>query len=132
MIKFSQKEIEFLKLLEEARIATSHDDIPHVKPVSYIFYQNSILIATDYKTRTFQNIQKNKKVGVAIDVYKPGGHKAICIQGNTKIIEKGAEFQEIYKIFHEKFQWVRNEPWDEMEAPFLKIIPNRKATWGID
>ena len=132
MTEFSQKEIEFLKSLEEARLATSHDDIPHVKPVSYIFFQNSIFIATDYKTRTYQNIQKNKRIGVAIDVYKPGAHKGVCIQGKTEVIEKGEEFQEIYQMFHEKFQWVRNEPWNEMEAPFLKIIPNRKTTWGIN
>ena len=132
MTKFSQKEIEFLQSLEEARIATSHDNIPHVKPVSYIFFQDSIFIATDYKTRTYQNVQKNKRVAVAIDVYKSGGHKGVCMQGKTSVIEKGEEFQEIYKIFYEKFQWVRNEPWDEMEAPFLKIIPSRKVTWGIN
>lgn len=132
MIEFSPKEIEFLQSLEESRLATCHDEIPHVKPVSYIFYQNSILIATDYKTRTFKNIQKNPKTAIVIDVYKSGGHRAICIQGNTQIIEKGPEFQEIYKLFYAKFQWVRAEPWDEMEAPFLKIIPIAKSSWGID
>ena len=132
MIEFSPKEIEFLQSLEEARLATCHDDIPHVKPVSYIFYKNSILIATDYKTRTYKNLQKNPKVGIVIDVYKSGGHKAICIQGNVDVVEKGVEFQEIYKKFHERFQWVRAEPWNEMEAPFLKIIPITKSSWGID
>ena len=132
MIKFSQSEAEFLLSLEEARLATSHDDIPHVKPVSYIFYQNSILIATDYETRTYKNLQKNIKVAIAIDVYKSGGHKAICIQGNGEIIEKGSEFKEFYQIFYEKFQWVRNEPWEEMEAPFIKIIPSAKVSWGIE
>ena len=132
MIEFSPKEIEFLQSLEEARLATCHDDIPHVKPVSYIYYQNSILIATDYKTRTYKNCQKNPKVGIVIDVYKSGGHRAICMQGKIQIIEKGPEFHEFYKIFHERFQWVRSEPWDEMEAPFLKIIPTTKSSWGID
>lgn len=132
MIKFSQNEIDFLQSLEESRLATSHDDIPHVKPVSYIFYKNAILIATDYETRTHQNLQKNPKVAIVIDVYKSGGHKAICIQGNAEIIEEGAEFKEIYQIFFEKFQWVRNEPWEEMEAPFIKIIPSTKVSWGIN
>ena len=132
MIEFSPKEIKFLQSLEESRLATCHDGIPHVKPVSYIFYQNSILIATDYKTRTYKNIQENPKTAIVIDVYKSGEHKAICIQGNTQIIEKGPEFQEIYKLFYAKFQWVRAEPWGEMEAPFLKIIPITKSSWGID
>ncbi len=31
-MKFSESEEKFLQSLEEARIATTHDDIPHVKP----------------------------------------------------------------------------------------------------
>ena len=37
MISFTRIEEEYLYSMEECRVATSHDDIPHVKPVSYIF-----------------------------------------------------------------------------------------------
>ena len=131
MIKFSKKEEDFLKSLEESRLATCHDEIPHVKPVSFIFYKNSILIATDYKTRTYQNLKTNPKVSIAIDIYKSGGHKAVCIQGDAKIIEEGDEFQQAYKLFYEKFKWVRDDPWKEKEAPFIKIIPSNKVSWGL-
>ncbi len=131
MIKFNDNEITFLKELEEARIATSHDDIPHVKPVSFVFEDNSIVIATDYKTRTFANIRSNSNTSVIIDIYKLGGHKAVCIQGKTEIIEEGSEFKKFYDIFYEKFAWVRNDPWKEKEAPFLKVIPNHKVSWGL-
>lgn len=131
MIKFNDKETIFLKELEEARIATSHDDIPHVKPVSFVFENNSIVIATDYKTRTFTNIKSNSNIGVVIDIYKSGGHKAVCIQGKAEIIEEGPEFKRFYDVFYEKFAWVRNDPWNEKEAPFLKIIPNHKVSWGL-
>ena len=126
-----QKEIEFLLSLEEARFATCHDNIPHVKPVSYIYHQNSILIATDYKTRSFQNVKKNSNTSIVIDHYKPGGHKAICLQGMATIIERGEEFGEIYQLFYKKFKWVREDPWKEDEAPFLKIISSNKTSWGI-
>ena len=132
MIEFNQKEIEFLKTLEEARIATSHNDIPHVKPVSFVKINDDIIIATDYKTRTYTNIKFNPNVGIVIDIYKSGEHKAICIQGKAEIVENGKEFQEFYNIFYRKFQWVRKEPWKENEAPFLKIIPNTKISWGLD
>ena len=132
MIKFNQKEIEFLNTLEEARIATSHNDIPHVKPVSFVKINDDIIIVTDYKTRTHTNIKFNSNVGIVIDIYKSGEHKAICIQGKAEIVENGKEFQEFYNIFYKKFQWVRNEPWKENEAPFLKIIPNTKISWGLD
>ena len=131
MIEFNESEKEFLGKLEEARIATSHDNIPHVKPVSFIFMDNSIIVATDYKTRTFSNIRSNSKVGIVIDIYKHGGHKAICIQGEVKIVEEGAEFKKLYDVFYEKFAWVRREPWKEKEAPFLKIMPNNKTSWGL-
>lgn len=132
MIEFNQKEIEFLETLEEARIATAHRDIPHVKPVSFVFNKKYIIVATDYDTRAFKNIKKNHNVGIVIDIYKSKHHKAVCIQGKTEIIEQGNEFQELYDMFFKKFEWVRREPWKENEAPFLKIIPVNKVSWGLD
>ena len=131
MIEFSKKETEFLESLEEARIATSHNNIPHVKPVSFVFHEGTIIVATDYGTRTFTNIKINSNTAVTIDIYKSGDHKAVCIQGKSEIIEKGLEFKKFYDIFYEKFQWVRNDPWKENEAPFLKIIADNKVSWGL-
>jgi len=131
LLEFNKKEVEFLELLEEARIATSHDDIPHVKPVSFVFWKNTILVATDYNTRTFTNIKSNPHTSIVIDIYKSGDHKAICIQGKAKIVENGSEFKKFYDIFYDKFEWVRREPWKEDEAPFLIIIPNNKVSWGL-
>ena len=131
MIEFNKKEVEFLNSIEEARIATSHDNIPHVKPVSFVFKKEVIIVATDYKTRTFENIKKNSNTAIVIDIYKSRNHKAICIQGKTEIIESGKEFQEFYDVFYKKFEWVRKDPWKQNEAPFLKIIPKNKVSWGI-
>ena len=132
MIEFNQKEIEFLESLEEARIATSHDNISHVKPVSFVFVDNTILVATDYNTRTFTNIKLNSHTSIVIDIYKSGEHKAICIQGKTDIIEKGLEFKKFDKILYKKFESVRKDPWKEEEAEFLKIIPHNKISWGLN
>ena len=131
MIEFSKKEIEFLNSMEECRIATSHDDIPHVKPVSYIFENGLFLIATDYDTRMYENCKKNPMAALSVDVYKHGGHKAVVVQGNLRIVESGSEFSSIFKKFHKKFEWVRNEPWGENEAPFIVITPFSKSSWGI-
>ena len=131
MIELTENEIKFLKTREDARIATSHDNIPHVKPVSFIF-NKYIIIATDYETRSFKNIQSNPNVAVAIDHYKLGKHKAVCVQGKASIIENGPEFERLYEIFYKKFEWVRRDPWREGEAPFLKITPYRKSSWGLN
>ena len=132
MIEFKQEEIKFLESLEEARIATSRDDIPHVKPVSFVHHGDTIVVATDYNTRAYTNVKSNPHVSVVIDIYKSGGHKAVCIQGNAEIVESGSEFEKFYNIFYEKFEWVRQDPWKENEAPFLKIIASNKVSWGLN
>ena len=132
MVSFSQKEIGFLQEIEECRVATSHDDMPHVKPVSFIYENETILIATDYDTRMYKNLLENPKAAVSIDIYKNKDHKAICLQGKVVIIENGDEFSRIYKKFHERFEWVQSQPWEENEAPFIKIIPFSKSSWGLE
>jgi uncharacterized protein len=131
MITFDKKETEFLRSMEECRVATSHGNIPHVKPVSYIFDEGLFLIATDYDTRLYKNVLANSHAALSIDVYKHGGHKAILIQGKATIIDDGKNFSKIYKKFHEKFEWVRDQPWGEKEAPFIQITPFSKTSWGI-
>ena len=132
MISFSQKEIKFLDKMEECRVATTHNNIPHVKPVSYIYENESILIATDYDTRMYKNLLENPKAAISIDIYKNKAHQAVCMQGNVQIIEKGDEFLRIYKKFYEKFEWVKSQPWEENEAPFIKITPFSKTSWGLE
>ena len=132
MIELTEKEAKFLKTKEDARIATSHDDISHVKPVSFIFDKHIIIVATDYETRSFKNIQSNSNAAIVIDHYQSGNHKAVCIQGKVSIIESGPEFKRVYKKFYDKFEWVRNDPWKEKEAPFLKMIPFTKSSWGLN
>ena len=131
MIEFSKSESSFLESLEECRIATSHNDIPHVKPVSYVFMKDSIFIATDYDTRTYKNIKENPRSAITVDVYKHGGHKAVLIQGNAEVIDNGERFERIFKVFYDKFEWVRKYPWKENEAPFLRIVPRHKTSWGL-
>lgn len=130
-MNFTSKERKFLESIEEARFATANKNIPHVKPVSFIFQDDSFYIATDYKTRTYKNVKQNPRAAISVDIYKPGGHKAILAQGDIKIIENGSEFKKMYSKFFEKFQWVRNDPWNENEAPFLKLIPHTKTSWGL-
>ena len=131
-VAFSQKEIEFLDKMEECRVATSHDNMPHVKPVSYLYEDGLIFIATDYDTRMYKNMLENPNTAIAIDIYKNKAHKAVCIQGKVIIIENGKEFAKLYKKFHDRFEWVRNQPWDENEAPFIKIVPFKKSRWGLE
>ena len=52
-----------------------------------------------------------------VDVYNSSvDNKAVIIQGVVEFIEKRREFQKLYDIFYEKFDWVREDPWKEGEA----------------
>ena len=131
IVTYSQAERNFLSSNEACRIATCNDGIPHVVPVSYIFEDGSFLMATDYETKKYDNIKHNKRVALVVDIYNSVGNSAICVQGTAEIVEKGEEFARLYKIFHDRFEWVRRDPWEEGEAPFLKVMPTNKVSWGL-
>jgi nitroimidazol reductase NimA-like FMN-containing flavoprotein (pyridoxamine 5'-phosphate oxidase superfamily) len=130
MMKFTSKETALLKKNEVCRLATaSRDAEPHVTPVCYIFREGHFYIATDYDTKKYKNVVENPKVALVVDVYNP--NKAVAIEGKVEVLEHGEEFRRIREIFYRKFDWARNDPWDEGESPILKIKPLKKASWGL-
>ncbi len=128
-MKFTKKEADFIDAREVCRLATSSDNKPHVVPVCYIFMDGHFYIATDYGTKKYHNIMKNVSVSLVVDTYQP--NKAVMVEGEAELIERGSEFKMIYEKFNKKFAWVRATPWKEGEAPFIKVKPLRKASWGL-
>ncbi|OLB92649.1 MAG: pyridoxamine 5'-phosphate oxidase [Thaumarchaeota archaeon 13_1_40CM_38_12] len=131
MIKFTIREIEFLQANEGCRVATCTKDVPHIAPVTYYFEDGYFYFATDYDTKKYTNLKKNNKIAISVDIYSPTKHKAVIVQGLTILVEKGPEFKRLYDIFYKKFAWVRENPWKEGEAPFVKITPKTKTSWGL-
>jgi uncharacterized protein len=132
-VKFTKSEVSFLLENVVCRVATSHNDIPHIVPVNYIYENNFIYFATDYGTKKYQNLHKNNRIAVVVDVYNSSlNNKALVIQGTVELIERGDEFKRMYKIFEKKFEWVRNDPWKEGEAPFVKVQPAKKVSWALE
>ena len=131
MLKFTIKESKFLEDNEGCRISTCTKNIPHIAPVAYYFEDGFFYFATDYNTKKYANLKKNDKIAISVDIYLPGKHKAVVVQGSTTFIEKGPQFKKLYEIFYKKFAWVRENPWKENEAPFVKITPKAKISWGL-
>ena len=132
-MKFTKDEEEFLLENEVCRVATSHNNIPHITPVTYIYEDGFFFIATDYNTRKYKNLKANENIAIAVDVYNSSvENKALVIQGTVDIIESGVEFKKLYQKFDKKFEWVRNDPWKEGEAPFIKVKPFSKVSWGLE
>ncbi len=133
-LKFTKNEQKFLLENEACRVATtSYNNIPHVTPVSYIYEDGLFFFATDYDTRKYKNLKVNKNIALVVDVYNSSvENKAVVIQGTVDIIERGEEFKKLYEKFEKKFEWVRNDSWKEGEAPFIKVKPFSKVSWGLE
>jgi nitroimidazol reductase NimA-like FMN-containing flavoprotein (pyridoxamine 5'-phosphate oxidase superfamily) len=132
LVQFAEAEKRFLKDHEVCRVATSYNDNPHITPVNFVFDDGYFYFATDYDTKKYRNLAKNKKAALVVDVYKSStNNRAVIIQGVVELVERGQEFQKLYDIFYEKFDWVREDPWKEGEAPFVKVKPLRKVSWGF-
>lgn len=129
---FNKKERKFLLENEVCRVSTSHNEVPHVAPVAYIYEKNFLFFATDYETRKYKNLKVNNRIAASIDIYSSSiENKAVLVQGTADIIEKGREFRNLYQKFYKKFEWVRKDPWKEGEAPFIKIKTFNKISWGL-
>ena len=69
-ISYSPEEVKFLKESKLARLATvSPGGQPHVVPIAYEFDGEFFYFGGYYLTKSlkFRNIQKNNRVGLAID-----------------------------------------------------------------
>ena len=129
---FNKKERKFLLENEVCRVSTSHNEVPHVTPVAYIYEKNFLFFATDYETRKCKNLKVNNRIAASIDIYSSSiENKAVLVQGTADIIEKGREFRNLYQKFYKKFEWVRKDPWKEGEAPFIRIKTFNKISWGL-
>lgn len=130
-VTFTEGEIKFLCSNEICRIATCNNDLPHVTPVSYIFNKAKFYFATDYNTLKYNNLKKNNRISLVVDTTVNNRNTAVVIRGITMFIHKGRKFETLYNRFHEKFDWVKKDPWDIGEAPFIEVIPKTKVSWGF-
>lgn len=130
-VSFSRIEIQFLRSNEICRVATCKNNLPHVTPVSYIFNDGKFYFATDYNTVKYANLKKNNRISLVVDTFENNKNSAIVIMGITIFIQRGKKFENLYDLFYDRFEWVRDDPWKQDEAPFVMVIPKSKVSWGI-
>lgn len=93
-VSFNKEEVKFLKGSRLARLATvSPSGQPHVVPIGFEFDGKFFHFGGYYITRSlkFKNIQKNNKVGLAIDdlvSVKPWAPRFVIIRGTAEIVTK--------------------------------------------
>ena len=130
MVKFTAKEIAFLKANEVCRLATvSTDGRPQVTPVMYALDGTGLVIAVDYGTKKLKNVKKNAHVALVVDKLRPT--RAVTVQGLCEVHERGKEYLRLLDLLMARFEFYRKNPWGEGESPILSITPERIASWGI-
>ncbi len=124
----TSKQLKFLKEHELCRMATaSRDARPHVVPVIYALDGEDIVIAVDYGTKKLGNLRQNSKVALVVDDYHP--NRAVMVEGECEIIEKGKEYLRLLKVLFDRFEFYRKHPWGEGESPILKVRPTKAVMW---
>lgn len=131
MVKFTPKEVAFIKRRAEARVATvSSKGWPQVTTVIHVFDGKHIYFAIDYDTVKYKNLLKNNKVALTIDVYERQP-RAVIMQGIAKMFDEGKEFGYALKLLQKRHQYYRANPFKPKEAPIVRVEIKRKSSWGV-
>jgi PPOX class probable F420-dependent enzyme len=130
MVKFTAKEVAFLKSNEMCRLATaSKDGRPQVTPVMYALDGSSFVIAVDYGTKKLENVRENPNVALVVDRLRPT--RAVTVQGTCRVFERGVEYLRLLDVLMTRFEFYRKDPWGEGESPILRVTPRKAASWGF-
>ena len=122
------RQLKFLREHEVCRLATASKDAkPHVVPVIYALDGEDIIVAIDYGTKKLKNLKENRNVALVVDEYRP--NKAVMVEGECDILERGKEYLRLLQVLFERFEYYRKNPWREGESPILKIKPVKVVMW---
>ncbi|MEM0454484.1 MAG: pyridoxamine 5'-phosphate oxidase family protein [Nitrososphaerota archaeon] len=129
-VSFTDAELEFLRRMELCRLATVDERCrPHVVPICYVYLDGAFYMVTDPGTKKHRNLERNPYAALVVDVYKP--NRAVLVEGPVELLTSGEEFRRVSEVFYERFEWARADPWDEGEAVVIKLVPEKKVSWGL-
>jgi nitroimidazol reductase NimA-like FMN-containing flavoprotein (pyridoxamine 5'-phosphate oxidase superfamily) len=124
----TSRQLAFLKARELCRLATaSKEGKPHVVPVIYAMDGEDVVIAIDYGTKKLKNLKENRSVALVVDEYRP--NRAVMIEGECEILERGKEYLRLLRLLFDRFEYYRKNPWGEGESPILKVRPVKAVSW---
>jgi PPOX class probable F420-dependent enzyme len=130
MVKFTAKEVAFLKSNEVCRLATASKDAkPQVTPVMYAMDGAAFVIAVDYGTKKLKNVKVNPNVALVVDRLRPT--RAVTVEGTCRVHERGAEYRRLLQLLMVRFEFYRKNPWGEGESPIFRVTPQKAVSWGL-
>lgn len=131
-VKFSDKEIRFLKYMRVGRLATTDGEEIHLVPICPVFDGEKFHMGTHAKTRKVKNLRKHNKATLLCDQYSEdwNRHVAVMMTGTIDILEKGAEFEQAKALLEEKYlQYQESFHIKEGESVILSFKPTKAVSW---
>lgn len=121
-MKFSKGEEEFLRKHDQCALATLLNGSPHVVPVTYLFFDNTVWIRLARGSRKHKNIVKTNRVAIVVYTHHPD--RGVMIRGRAQFVTSKVELSRIDHEYHFHHKRTDNE------NPFIKIVPTQKASWS--
>ena len=122
------RQLTFLRKHELCRLATASKEAkPHVVPVIYAMDGEDVIIAIDYGTKKLRNLRENRSVALVVDEYHP--NRAVMVEGECEIFERGKEYLRLLQILFDRFEFYRKNPWGEGESPIIRVKPKKAVMW---
>jgi PPOX class probable F420-dependent enzyme len=131
----SADEEKFVRWARVARMATAGaDGRLHNVPVSPVFDNGALLIATDTTSKKVRNLEANPRVTLVFDEYAEMWDllRGVVIEGSVQIVREGEEFTRARTLLYEKYrQYEIDSPIEPETSVILAVIPARVTSWGF-
>ncbi len=134
-MKLKKTEKDFISLQRVIRVATvDKNGTPHNVPVCHVMEGNHIYFATGRQSKKIRNLTENGKVALACDEYSEVWSylRGILIQGEARVVSKGAEFRKLRRLLYQKYlQYEREAPIEEGKTVIIEVITQNVVSWGL-
>jgi nitroimidazol reductase NimA-like FMN-containing flavoprotein (pyridoxamine 5'-phosphate oxidase superfamily) len=132
LIQYTDREIAYLRAKERGSLATSLEDWPQVTPIIYVFdvERKVIYFTCRVKTKKFQNIIANPKVGFTVFKERVGKGRGVTLQGIAEEITDQSEFDHANSLLSSLSYYGRRIIVQDTNRMF-RITPTHKFSWNI-
>ena len=135
MVKFSQKEDEYLRGQQLSRIATvSKDQIPQVTPVAFATDGEKVYLNIQYDSKKARNIRDNPRVSFVVDDCPTWEtFRGVLISGKAELMLKGKSREIGRDLIYTKYPKYKEQysidegVWSKY---ILVITPTKISSWG--
>jgi nitroimidazol reductase NimA-like FMN-containing flavoprotein (pyridoxamine 5'-phosphate oxidase superfamily) len=104
-IRLSRRRELFLRSEDACRFATVDSrGCPHCVPVSYVYRDGIIYIATVSTTKKVRNVAQNPNCCIVVDVGGHGRGRGLMLQGRAKLV-KGTGYPTLKRIIETLTGW---------------------------